>query len=164
MKTHIRVAAMLVAAAASVAVAGTALAHGKPSVNAKKKNTECNVSIACGNLSHDLNNNLNHNLNKNKVDVLSGNLNNNNVLSGDNINVPVTIDASCNALSALASESSAVCLGNFHRITVGQNVGQESGGQESGRQESGGQNAEGQQAPTAPAPRPHPVARAAVTG
>jgi hypothetical protein len=149
-KTQIRVAAMLAAAAASVAVAGTALAHGKPSGHAKKQNTECNVSMACGNLSRDLNNNLNHNLDKNKLDVLSGNLNNNNVLSGDNVNVPVTIDASCNAVSAIASESSAVCLGNFHRITAGQN--------------SGGQNEEGQQAPTAPAPRPHPVARAAVTG
>ena len=122
MKMQIKVAALVVGVAGSVALAGTAFAHGEPSVHVKK-NAECNVSVACGNLSHDVNKNLNHNLNKNNVNVLSGNLNNNNVASGDNVNAPITADANCNAVSAVASRADALCLGNFHKIKAGQNVG-----------------------------------------
>lgn len=114
MKMKIGAAAIVVAAAASVALAGTALAHGKPSVHVKTK-SECNVSVACGNLNHSLNNT--------KVNVLSGDLNKNNIASGNNINAPVTADASCNALSAAGSEASTLCLGNFHPIKAGQKVG-----------------------------------------
>ena len=99
----------------SVALAGTAFAHGKPSMHVKKSNKECGVSIACDT--------LNHSLNKNKIKVLSGNLNKNNILSGGNVNVPVTADVSCNALSAVLSRSDVLCIGNFHKIKADQKAG-----------------------------------------
>ena len=114
MRTQVKVAAMIVGVASSVALAGTAFAHGQPSVHVNSK-AECNVSVACGNLSHDLN--------KNKTNVLSGNLNKNNVASGNNVNAPVTADVNCNAVSAVASQASTLCLGNFHKIKAGQKVG-----------------------------------------
>jgi hypothetical protein len=70
-----------------------------------------NVSVLSGNLSKDLNNNLNNN----KV----------NVLSGDNINAPVTFapNACGVAVPLIGSGAQAVCLRNFHEVNAGQNVG-----------------------------------------
>lgn len=129
MKTPIRAVTLLVAAAASVALAGTAFAHGKPSGHNKTKtdNRQCDMSAGCGNASQD----LNHSLNGNHVNVLSGDLNGDSLLSGNNINAPITIapDFCGSPLEILTGPQRGVCVGNFHKINAGQYVGEDSDGQ-----------------------------------
>lgn len=127
MKTPIRAVTLLVAAAASVALAGTAFAHGKPSGHNKTKtdNRQCDMSAACGNASQDPNHSLNGDLNGNHVNVLSGDLNGDSLLSGNNINAPITIapDFCGSPLEILTGPQRGVCVGNFHKINAGQYVG-----------------------------------------
>lgn len=126
MGTKIKAAAAIVGAAASTGLAGTAFAYGKPGVHVNKntKNYQCDRPDACGNLSQDLNGSGNGDLDKNKVNVLSGDLNKDNVLSRDNVNAPVTVepDICGSPIELLVGEQRAVCVGNFHAINAGQEV------------------------------------------
>jgi hypothetical protein len=113
-----------VSAIALMAAPAFAYGGGKPHHHGAKKVSvhrvsvrqhNGNVSVLSGNLSKDLNNSLNNNLSKNKV----------NVLSGDNINAPVTFapNACGVAVPLMGSGAQAVCLGNYHEVNAGQNVG-----------------------------------------
>ena len=59
-----------------------------------------------------------------KVNILSGNLNHNKVLSGNNVNAPVTVAPSfCGSpIGLLAGEQRGVCIGNYHPVNAGQNI------------------------------------------
>jgi hypothetical protein len=122
----IKAAAMIVGAAASIGLAGTAFAHGKPSVHTKTATTnkQCDLSIACGNLNRDLDNSLNGDLDGNHVNVLDGNLNHNKVLSGNNVNAPVTIapDFCGSPIGVLSGLQVGVCKGNYHPVNAGQQI------------------------------------------
>jgi len=128
MRVKLKAAAIIVGAVASVGLAGTAFAHGKPSVhktvNVQKTTNECDVSVGCDDLNHSLNRNLSGNLSHDHVNVLSGNLNHDKVLSGNNVNAPVTIapDFCGSPVALLAGSQRGVCIGNFHQINAGQNV------------------------------------------
>ena len=175
MKTPIRVAGLVIAAAASVGLAGTAFAHGKPGghVNKTTVTKKCDVSAVCGDGNHSLNGNLDGNGNGNTLNILSGNLNGNSLLSGNNINLPVTIapDFCGSPIALLSGAQKGLCVGNYHPVNAGQNVGGDSPGQNSPGQDSPGQSSPGQgtgsdagqPVPDAPAPHPH-TGDAAVTG
>ena len=127
MRMKVKVAAMIAGAVASAGLAGTAFAHGKPRVDVHKTKTTkvCDISVGCGDLNHSLDGNLSGDLNRDTVNVLSGNLNHNKVLSGNNVNAPVTIapDFCGSPIALLAGAQRGVCIGNYHPVNAGQNVG-----------------------------------------